>query len=283
MPYNLSYVFWILGLYLLRRLLREHQPFTLDTLPRLVPNTQMLIFTKKDGTIFDASRNFYRWHGREEIRGKTLGEALGLTHQAEAAINENIHMMKKLVDRSVQITQPSGETQEGWLCGMAIITSQGEYSGANFLLRLVSPIGMLDNNLSDSEKSVARFLLNQNICAETQQIRQLLFEYYLAQIKLLYNLAFQEGGAALTQSLLDELQGVAHQRGWPLSFKTQAILEQADYPLDLMRTALPVFLETAKQYVTEITDEKLVQSQLQALKSQMGEALHQNVAQFSAT
>jgi hypothetical protein len=280
-PYNLSYLFWILGLYLLRRLLREHQPFILDTLPKLVPNTQILIFTKNDGTIFDASRNFYRWHGREEIRGKTLGEALGLTHQAEAAINENIRLTKKLVDRSVRIAQPSGEIQEGWLCGMAIVTSQGEYSGANYLLRMVSPAGVLDNNLSDSEKSVARFLLNQNLCVETRQIRQLLLEYYLAQIKLLYNLAFQEGGAALTQSLLDELQAVAQKHSWPLLFKPQAILEQADYPLDLLRMALPVFLETASLYVTEITDEELVRTQLQTLKSQMGEALHQNVAQFS--
>lgn len=281
-PYNLSYVFWIVSLYLLRRLLHEHQPFLLDKLPKLVPNVQMLIFTKKDGTLFDASRNFYRWHGPAEIRGKTLAETLGLSQPEEAAIVESLRTLKKLIDRPVQITQPVGDCQEGWLCGMAIISSQGEYSGANYLLRVVCPSGVLDETLSDSEQSVARYLLQQNICVEDSQIRQFLLDYYLAHIKLLYNLAFKEGGAALSQSLLDELQALAQKHNWPVRFTTQTILKPADYSIEMLRSALPAFLETARKYVAEITDEKLVQTQLETLNIQMGEAVHANLLKFGA-
>jgi hypothetical protein len=280
-PYNLSYVFWILGIYLLRLLLAEHQPFHLETQLKSVPNTHILIFTKKDGTIIEVSHNFLRWLGVEDVRGKTLGEVFGLDRQEETVINESMRVLKKLVDRPVQIKHPSGGYLEGWLCGMAILTDHGEYSGANFLLRGFSADESLDEKLSDSERSVLRYLLNQKISIENSQICQLLLDYYLAQIKLLYNMAFLEGGAILAQSLLDELQAAALRGGWPMQFKPQTIVAGTDYPVEVLQDALPVLLETSKQFVSEITETRLVEARLQGLNSQISDAVHQNLAQYA--
>lgn len=279
-PYNLSGIFWILGIYLLQILHGEHRPVELGAEPKAIPNTHLLIFTQKDGAILEVSQNFRHCFPTDGVEGKTLSEVLGLTRQEEAAITESLHTLKKLVDRPIQIRRPTGEGQEGWLCGMAILTVLGDYSGANFLLRIFTPDGLKNDKLSEAERSVLHYLSNQNICAENNQVRQLLLDYYLAQIKLLYNLAFQEGGPALTQALLDELLAVAQRRGWPLKFHPQTIVAGTEYPVELLRTALPALLEAAKQFVAEIAETNLGENQLQQFNSQIGKAVHQNIVQY---
>lgn len=279
-PYNLSYVFWLVGVYMLRILLREHSTFKFNIQPKLVSNAHLLVFTKSDGTIIDVSHNFYSFFALEDVKGKLLNCVLELTEQEDHAMREKIRVGKKLSDQLVRIKNHSGILQDGWICGVAIFTPQGEYSGANYLIRTQVENETLDNKLSESEKSEVRHFLASNISNENNEIRQLLLDYYLAYIKSLFNMAFHEGGATMSQLLLDELQSTAKNYGWQIKFNPQTILDGNAYPVDVLRSALPVFLETAKRFVTRITGPELVEAQLKELETQIGEAVHKNVAQY---
>jgi hypothetical protein len=278
-PYNLSYVFWLIGIYLLRILLSEHRTFELNAQPKPVPNTHFLIFTKSDGKIIDVSHNFPSFFAFEDVKGKALDYVLGFAEPEGLALREKIRVGKKLSDHLVHIKNRSGNSQDAWLCGVAIFTPQGEYSGANYLIR-TQVDEALDTKLSEAEKSVVRHFLTHNISNENNEMRQLLLDYYLAYIKSLFNTAFHEGGATMSQGLLDELQSTAQKYGWQIQLNPQTILDGNSYSVDVLRVALPVFLETAKRFVSRITGSALVDAQLQELHGQFGEAVHKNVAQY---
>jgi hypothetical protein len=166
------------------------------------------------------------------------------------------------------------------MCGVAIFSPQGEYSGANYLIRTHVEDIALDNKLSEAEKSEVRHFVTSNISNENNEIKQLLLDYYLGYIKSLFNMAFHEGGATMSQLLLDELQSTAKHFGWQIQLSPQTILDGNAYPVDVLRNALPVFLETAKRFVSRITDPDLVEAQLRELEAQIGETVHKNVAQY---
>jgi len=280
-PYNLSYVFWAVGIYVLGLILGEHSTFELNTQPRPVPNTHILIFTKSDGEIIDVSHNFHSFFAFEAAKGKSLEQALELTEADAREIKERIRAGKKLSDQKIQLKRASGTLQDGWLCGVAIYSPQGEYSGANYLIRTqVDEDQTLDNKLSEAEKSVVRHFLAHNISNEGSEIRQLLLGYYLSQIKALFNLAFHEGGATMSQLLLDELQATSQHYGWKIKLTPQDILDGQAYPIEVLRNALPIFLETAKRFVSRINGEELVEAELQRLQDQMGATVHKNISRY---
>jgi hypothetical protein len=280
-PYDLSYVFWPFGIYMLGILLKKHSTFKFKVQPNPVPNTHFLIFTKKDGTIIDVSHNFYSFFAVDDVKGKSLDSVIEFTEQEGSALREKIQLEKKLSDQLVHIKNRSGNFQDGWLCGIAIFSPQREYSGANYLIRTqVDDDNTLDNKLSESEKSVVRYFLAHNISNESNEIKQLLLDYYLAYIKSLFNMAFHEGGATMSQLLLDELQSTAQHYGWQIKFNPQNIFDGDAYPVDVLRNALPVFLETSKRFVSRITGPAFVDAQLQELHGQVGEAVHKNIERY---
>lgn len=279
-PYNISYLFWLVGFYVMRLQLREYRTFELNTLPRLVPNAHILVFTKKDDVIIDVSHNFHQLFSADDVKGKTLGDVLKLSQQEEYAIREKIRVEKTLNEQLVQINSLSGASQTASICGMAIYTPDGEYTGANFLLRVFVEDDSLDKLLRESEKSMVHYFLMHNITNENNEIKLLLLDYYLAQIKSLFNIAFSEGGATMSQSLLDELHIIAQKYGWQMQFNPQTILDGTLYPVAVLRSALPVLLETAKRSVSRITEPGQVEAQLQKLHAQFGEAVIKNVKRY---
>jgi len=281
-PYNVSYVFWMLGIYLLSQLLNEHRGFRVNTEFKLVSNAHFLVFTKSDGTIIDISHNFYSFFTLENVKGKTLDCILEFARHEGYLLQENIRVGKTLNDQLVHIKSPSGLSQDGVLCGLAIFSPHGEYSGANYLIRTyVENDHSLDNQLTESEKSVVRQFMIHNISNESNEVKQLLLDYYLTYFKSLFNMAFHEGGATMSQMLLDELQYTAKLYGWQINLNPQTILDGNLYSLDILRSALPVFLETSKRFVTRLTGPEEVEGRLKELNGQIADSVHRNVERYA--
>lgn len=281
-PYNISYVFWMMGIYLLSVLLKEHSAFRVSVNFKPVSNAHFLVFTKNDGSIIDISHNFYSFFTLENVKGKNLDSVVEFAQAEGRALKENIRVGKKFNDQLVHLRNPSGFLQDGLLCGLAIFSPQGEYSGANYLIRTYTENDhSLDGKLTDSEKSVVRHFMTHNISNEANEVKQLLLDYHLTYIKSLFNMAFHEGGATMSQLLLDELQYTAQLYGWPVKINPQTILDGEAYSLDTLRSALPVFLETSKRFVTRLTGPEEVDECLNELSAQIGDVVHRNVERYS--
>ncbi len=280
-PYTDSYLLWFLGIYALRILLSESHPIEPGIQPKMVPSYgHILIFTKRDDTVISFSPNFNRLFKIDTIIGKSLADALTISEQDGRAIIEKLRKERRVADLPIKIRNRSGTSQKIRLCGVAVFDPQKVYSGSNLLLRIQVEDGSFDETLSQESKSMARYLLEQSGSNYKAEIGQFLLDYYLAYIKTLFNIAFHEGGAIMSQSLLDALLETSKEHNWQMQFNLQTVLDNANYSLEVLREALPILLKTAEQFVSRITDPDTVETQMQQLGSQFSEAVHRDVERF---
>ena len=280
--YNISYMLWALGIYILRILLSEYQILKIAYEPALVPNAYVLLFVNKHEQVIDVSQNYYYLISGREVRYRSLADVLGLTVEHGSLIHENLSTQGKFLEECFRITDISGVEQDAWFSGLAIINPPHDYSGAVTVLRMFSQDERQTNIvLSEYQKSLVSNVLTKCDSHEQNEIKRFLWEYHLIYIKSLYNLAFHEGGAAMSQSLLDELENVSKWYGWGLDFTPQTIVDDSsmaylDLPLDVM----PILLETSRHFATRLTDETTVDTVLHEAYSQFSEAVQAEVARF---
>lgn len=272
--YNLSYLLWAFGMYVLRVLLGEHEIRRINFQPPLVPNTYVLIFTDKDGRVSGVSPNYYRLFPAKDILRKTVTELLGISKQAEDRIQTQFRTNKKLHEENLWITGTSGIAYDARISGLAIMPSPTQYDGALILLRLYAEDGEINSELSAYHLSLVANILSRVDHSEKMEIGRFCYDYYLTLILSLYNLVLQEGGTPMSQSFLDELQMVSKANGWGLTFEPQ--MNWSDNPnahLELSNPAWRILLETAKKFTAQLTDTERVNACIQEAHTQLNEAV----------
>jgi hypothetical protein len=275
--YTIAFMLWIAGVHALRILLKKARPLEPVGRIRLVRTYgHILIYTKNDDTVIDVSPNFNRLFGTVNVKGKTLSEILAIPADDGRAIMEKIRNERKVRDLPIQIRNSSGEMQEARLNGVAIYVPQDNYTGSNILLRMRVTDISFDNSLSQESRSMTRYLLDQSESIVKSEVAQFLSDYYAAYIKSLLDMAFHQGGAAMSQALLDKLLETSEKHGWQMQFNLQTVFESTDYSLKVLREALPILLETAKRFVSDITDPLEVESRMQEISSQLSGPAHRD-------
>jgi hypothetical protein len=117
--------------------------------------------------------------------------------------------------------------------------------------------------------------------SERDQIRKLILDYHLAYLRQLYNLAFRTGGAQLGLAFFEHLKQIDSDHQWQLQLHPETLVQNGDYQLALLREALPLLLEDAKTFVSQLTDPTTVEAEMQLVYSQFNEAVHRNVEFYS--
>lgn len=282
-PYTLSYLFWFIGIYALRILLKEEHPIEEAARIRMVRTYgHILIYTDKEDIVIGASPNYDRFFESIHVKRKTLAQVLTISEQDGHAILEKLRAQGRVADLPIQIRNRAGALYEIRLCGLAVINQQQTYLGSNLLLRLRVADAAFDDTLDHESRLMARYVLEQSGSNYKAEIGQFLADYYLSYIKPLINMASHQGGAALSQALLDELRKTANQHNWYMQFNPHTVLDSTKYPLEVLREALPVLLETAKQFVSSITDPDIVEIRMREVSSRVSETIHRDVARYGS-
>jgi hypothetical protein len=166
------------------------------------------------------------------------------------------------------------------LSGLAVYDSEKNYMGANLLLRMRVADGSFDSDLSPESRLLPIHLLQQSGSSSDGEIGQFLSDYYLSYIRSLLEMAASQGGAAMSQALLDQLAETARKHNWLMRFNAQTVLENTNYPLAILRQALPELLETARRFVSKIMDPVVVEAHLRELGSQINESIHRDAVRY---
>lgn len=281
-PYVLSYLIWLNGILIVQKTQSSHQPFAVTVAPlSLIPNTHFLVFTKGDDTVIDVSRNYSRQFPLEIVKGKTIAEVLGLSPIDAATLLKEIKAEQILKERSMLVNCHLGQ-QQAWISGLLIADSQGEFSGATILVRLISEDPTLDKLLTDYQRGIVRNILNKTGTKEKEEeeIKQLLSNYYGGYFKAFYNQILAEGGGILAEAFLSEMQTVAVQHNWPIRIHFTHLLDVNPLPLLKTKEALPVLFATAKQLVAKIVDQDTADTVALKVRSQFDETILLNIAHF---
>lgn len=282
-PYNLSYLVWVVGLFLLQNLLKTNRPITKDV-PKLqlVPNTHLLVFTKGDDAVIDVSRNYSQIYSMDSVKGKAISEALGLSPEDEFSILQEIKAKEILEEKPFRAHTREGQ-KEILISGIVIMNPQKEYSGIFLLVRLLMEDYSLDNLLTDSDQGMVRSLLSKIGAGEneTAEIKKLLADYYGAHLTAFSNRAFSEGGSIFVDAFITDLRTVAKKQGWPVEIQPHS-LDMSNISLPEARKVLPLLLETAKKVVIDLTDARSVNAIVQETRSKFGDLALRNVSHFES-
>jgi hypothetical protein len=243
----------------------------------------ILIYTKNDDTVIDVSPNFNLFFTIDSVAGKPLAEVMTISKDDARVILDKLRKDKKLADLTVQIRNPSGNLQEVRVSGMAVTDPQNAYLGGNLLLRLRVADAAFDENLDQESRSMTRFLLVQSGSNHQAEIGQFLSDYYLTHIKSLLDMAIHQGGESISQTILDRLQETAKKHNWQIQFNLQTVLDSTNVSLEVLREALPVLLETAKGFVSAITDPVTVDARMREVDAQFSETILRDVVRYGKT
>lgn len=111
-PYNLSYVMFAVGLFLLKNVLDTYQPIVQDVQKlQLDPNTHLLVFTKGDDTVIDVSSNYSRVYSVDNVKGKTISEVLGLSPEDESLLLFEMKEKGILEERQFRVNTCAGQRE----------------------------------------------------------------------------------------------------------------------------------------------------------------------------
>ncbi len=280
-PYNISYLFWLVGLYALHLTWRQYRPFETILQPKPIPNTSILVFLGGDDKVIETSNNFSVVFGVNDVHGKSLSELLQIPEGISKSILERMRKDGQIVDYPLQLSDSFGGAQGVYIIG-SVLNPSGEYRGCVLLFRILFEQDYsLDQSLSDYQKSMVSHLRKLCDSDEHANIRKLLMDYYLVYLKRLYNISFQSGGAQVSSAFLEYLQRTAFERNWPLQFSPKELIMDGDYQLSMVRESLPVLLQMAKNLACELTDPKTVENEMELVSSQFSESIHRNIAFFS--
>jgi hypothetical protein len=280
-PYNLSYLVWIFGIFALLLVLREQHPLEIDAIEsKLVPNVHITVCTKNDDTIVDVSENFGSVFEFDKEKVKSLAELLQVPEEVVQPIFARIRGGEN-IEKCIAVKNRSGITQDVFISGMATFSSTGEYLGQNLLLRtLVESDYTLDDRLDEQQKPIVHYLLKKCHNDEEIEIKKLLIDYYLAFFKRLYNFVYQTAGAHMGVLFQDNLRQIAKEHQWQFQFDPQRPPNYAEYSLGQLRDELPVLLESARRFATHLTDAQSVEAEMQTISAQFSEAFQKNLAYY---
>ncbi len=282
-PFNLSYLFWPIGLILLQSIQNSHQVFEdVHIRVNLVPNTHLLIFTRADDIIIDVSANYAKIFPANMAKGNTLQDALGISLEEAESILKDSKTGKIIKERSLLATTIEGQARV-WASGIVVLSPQGKYSGLCLLLRLFHTDYSLEKLLTDNEKADIQSILTKAETGQKEQeeIKQLLAHYDRAFLRALYNRVFNEGGSIMADTFLAELQSVAKENQWQVKIQPSNLLDVSALSLSEARKASHTILETAKRFVIEVIDEASIQLITQDAHSKFDQMALENITHFT--
>jgi hypothetical protein len=283
-PYNLSYLIWLIGLYLVYRIHRSYVGFpNPSTLPLLepVPNTHILLFLSPKNEILSASLNYGIAFSLDSPQGKTLTAALGAPAEEVDEILRKIETAPGSPEQEIRVTSRWGE-QIGWISGTRSQDPEGNPAGTTLLLRMFTRDYTLDELLTPDDKRSVLAISSQSggIQLETQQVKEFLANYYLTYLKSLYNRMLTEGGSLMAEAFLTELQQFARSHSWDLDIQQNTLVNINNAPLAVIRQALPALFETAKRFVARVADEATVESALWNVRKHFSGEIEKSVEHF---
>ncbi|HAV76368.1 MAG TPA: hypothetical protein DCX53_03340 [Anaerolineae bacterium] len=276
-PYALSYMIWVVGLFALVRLLDAPIHIKVDIELKPVPNSHILVYIVNDNTIIDTSVNFEYFFGISNAVNMTLQQALGLSEQDGDFIEKALRGRRRISDHPVKLKNRSGETHTVLISGLAL-ENQGEYEGANLCLRFFSGGESLDRKLSKESRAMVKYLLSSAGVDEDKATKKLIADYHLIQFQTLYRLVVDLAGALTGRIYWETILPPNTENEISITLNGQELA--TDAPLPILREKLPQILERAKQFTEQYGETSDVEAQLQEVQLRISEDVRQNIEYY---
>ncbi len=276
-PYNLAYIFWMMGIYRLQVTEKEEVPEMAITQPEPVENTHVVMFLNRDMTVDEVSANFTPLTGKTFLRGNDMASVLGIAHEENQAIRAELNKNGKFADRPVQLRTQRNGLLPAKLSGIGLADPQRNITGAILVLRALAPTSGLDTTLSEYHSSIAKQVRVKSNSSEASQVTRFLCSYYLPIIKQLESMVYQHGGSQQGVVFKEVLNHKAAENGWNVRVEAEAVTVSGNPAPSQLKNSLSGLVYFSKSHLARMTDAARIEDELELVKKQFTEATRDNL------
>jgi hypothetical protein len=128
--------------------------------------------------------------------------------------------------------------------------------------------GEEERSLSEEQKMLINYYLTQAGTYQNEE-NQVLKAYFLEQIRLLYSLIQQFGGASVADKLLIHLNQVVGQKDWHFTFMGREIGIPEEYEGETLADRLSILLQEAKTFAVNVINLRVVEQEMRILDNNL--------------
>lgn len=230
--------------------------------------SSILIFIDKNNQIISFSENFLGLvnnRNKQVYIKKPLSEALGIAPSALEDIKTKVLLHRSVSNQMLSILRTDGTKKDVWLTAVAIDDHQNQLTNIAIVLRtnLEEKPGE-QMALTPEQEGLVDFYLSTAGTRGNEE-KQILQDYYLEQIRLLYSIIRQFSGIKLADGLAPHLNQIAKIDGWRVSHEGQEIKIPEEYDVRVLAEALSALLKAARWYAVEATSSTIVDEEMRQL------------------
>ncbi len=270
LPYNISYMFVVIGLYHLRKMHRSYQPMAIQqTNPSPVANCHILIFTDANDFVTDISNNSRFIFSSASIINQPFTQMVRNLNANDLPIFETIHSQKTLPDQKAILNSLKGPINIK-ISGEALMDYANTYLGGIFLVRTVVENEEPDQLLTEYQKGIVNSIMKKagGEANELVEKKEYLTQIYLPKFITLYNLALGEGGSLMADAFLYEIREFGRSKNWDIGLRVERMLDLSQTSPSEAQIAVPALFEQARIQIVNILDETTVTNALSSLSFQ---------------
>jgi hypothetical protein len=270
--YYVGYLTLGLGAYTYKLTSDLLQPVRMEIVLRSLTRSNILIFIGADGRIISLSDNFsnlVRSESTEQYINMMLSEVLKIDPAHLRNLLQKTLAQGSLSTQSLQIQDSRGGLRNSWITSLAIYDDQKHLVCIAIVLRanLDSENGP-ERPLKEEQQLLIQYYLTQAGTYQSEE-NQIIKEYFLAQVRLLYSLVQQFSGISVAEKLLTYLNQVTAQNGWHFTFSEQEIGIPEEYEGELLAGCLSRLLAEAKSFAVNMINLKVVEQEMKLLDNNL--------------
>ena len=281
-PYNLAYIFWVMGIYRLQVTEEEVIPEMTITQPEPVENTHVVMFLNRDMTVDEVSANFTPLTGKPFVHGNDLASMLGIAHEENMSIRTELDQKGKFADRPVQV-RTQKNLLPAKLCGIGLVDPQRNVTGAILVLRALAPTSGLDKSLSEYHSSIAKQVRVKSNSNEVKKVTGFLCSYYLPIFKQLESMIYQHGGSQQGVVFNEVLNRKAAESGWDVHIEAEVVTVGETASPAQVKNALSGLVDFAKSHLGRMTDATHIENELALAINRFSEITRDNLRYIEET
>jgi hypothetical protein len=270
--YYVGYLTLGLGAYTYRLTSDSLQPVKFDIVLRSLTKSNILIFIDADGKVISLSDNFsnlVRSQRTDAYVNRLLHEALKIEPAVISNLIQKTLAQGSLSTQSLEIRDSRGDLRNVWITSLAIYDDQKRLVCIAIVLRANLDLESGEERpLKEEQEMLIQYYLTQAGTYRSEE-NQVIKEYFLAQIRLLYSLIQQFSGISVADKLLTYLNQVTTQNGWHFTFTDQEIGIPEEYEGELLAGYLSRLLQEAKSFAVNMINLKVVEQEMKLLDNNL--------------
>jgi hypothetical protein len=267
----MSYIILALGMYAYFLLSTGKQTVDVNLTNEESSNSSILVFTDNENRVISHSDNLLFFTGEasaSQIIGSKLAEVLRADVSAVQSALGQINLIGHISDVPIEGRDVAGLPKTLWLSALAVRNNDGGYSGANMVLRVMLPVSESHARMSDESQRMVQYILAKT-GAQEKMIVHALKTYFISQVKALYMIVSQSGGASLANNMANMVNTEATRTGRRVKIEGLSVSIADDYESKELKRDLASALAIAKNYAVDVVGSSTVNDEMALIDRQM--------------